>query len=229
MPDQIVAEQNARTIRKRTVQLVLSEATLSSPESSIEGAPDNEHPISEVDRPLLKMLQNVRYIPIRIALFGDAKIGKTSCIVRYLRSREAIDEPFRPELLALLQPSADRFGSFQYSRVEKGSGNIQFHVTLIDPPNDNEAAQVAALRGVDSVLIAFACNNVQSVRSVGSHWVPFVRKWLGPNAPITLLGLKVDQGFDRENILEALSTAGIPSFDLFVHPYERTFWRNWTN
>jgi hypothetical protein len=234
-PDDENAERTERELRRRILSLALrnvkmpfDDAAANESESASEAkkvflATDNELPI-------LRLMQNVSYIPVRIAVLGDPSIGRTTTIMKHLRSYP-IEEPFRDESVELMLPSVDRFGNSIYTTVEKGPGKWDFSVTIVDPPSHDPSSQIAALRGTDAVVIGFACDNIASIRSIASTWVPFVRKWLGHSIPISVVGFKADrtaEGVSGTTIFETLFCVGIRSFDLCLPPYKKSFWRPWT-
>lgn len=222
------AERKMREIRSRIFSVVLRGLTL-HPKTAIEVA---DPTILNVPTPTevlaLKMIENVRYIPVRIVMLGDAQIGRSTAITKFLRYFP-VEGPIRDDHMSLLSPAQDRFSNKLFQTVERG--NRPFQITIVEPPSDNIAAQIAALRGADSVIIGFACNSRDSILSVISKWVPFVRKWLGNSVPISVVGCKVDTITDAQSateVFEILSSAGIHSFDLCLAPYIRCFCRAWT-
>jgi hypothetical protein len=224
------AERHTRDLKRRAISLVLR-GVKEVPDEIEEGQelrPDLIPTKAEIS--MLRMLHDVRYIPIKLAFLGDPKIGRTMTIMKYLRSYP-LDNPLPDEHAALMTPSTDQFGSNLFHTVEKGPGDRLFHVTIVDPPSDNIMAQISSLRDVDAVLLGFACNNLETITSVADKWVPFVRKWLGNSVPISVVGLMVDliaQGVSGTTIFEMLYPVGIRSFDLCLPPYKKSFCRAWT-
>jgi GTPase SAR1 family protein len=235
-PDDIRAEQRERDLRRRAVSLVLQKVKLGSESSQDEGESGQEGSNEMIAQPnevhLVELLSKVTSIPIRMTCLGDPSIGRTTAILKYLRSYP-LDEPFRADIMEYLASGTDRFGNNVYTTNEKGPGqNLPlFHISIIDPPSGNLPAQIASLRGVDSVMIGFAVDKLESIESVASYWVPLVRKWLGSSVPITVVGFKVDlmaAGVSGTTIFEILNSVGIRSFELCLPPYKKSFWSAWT-
>lgn len=230
-PDTHVAEQRARDLKRRLVSLSLRNVQMptSEPSSADENASTQCKP-TDSEIPLLKQLASVRYIPIKLVVLGEPSIGRTTSIMKYLRSYP-LEDPYRAEAMELMSPSVDRFGNKIYTTNEKGSGLTNFQITIVDPPSNNEAAQIAALRGADAVIVGFSINDKPSIEAVVSKWVPFVRQWLGPAAPITAVCFKLDViGNDivyGSHIFATLMKVGIKAFELSVPPYKKSFWRAW--
>ena len=236
-PDLAAVEDKMRELRKRAISLALrfpkgpsentASETLMDGEQQEDG--EKEEIMSSSDKIIWKHLEKMTHIPVRVAFLGDSDIGRTSTILRNLRFHPA-DGPIPSDLITTLLPASDRFGSHIFTKCEKGYGKFDFHITIIDPPSASETAQIAALRGVDAVMIGFAVDKKESIMSVVDKWLPFVRKWLGPHIPISAVGTRCDRmadGLPGTEILDILSLGGIKSFDLCVAPYKRCFWTSW--
>lgn len=236
-PDAITIENQLRELRKRAISLALRFPDSSAEESAAEGSytDDAEHEgekemkMTDSEKIIWKHLQHTTYMPVRIAFLGDPGVGRTTTILKHLRFYPD-DAPFPDMVVRNLRPSVDRFDSQVFTKSEKGYGKFDFHVTIVEPPNDSLAAQVAALRGVDAVMIGFAVNNRDSVRSVVEKWIPFVHKWLGQHVPVSVVGTFCDQvaeGLPVTEVQDILSSGGVTTFDLCIPPFKKCFWNAW--
>lgn len=230
-PDTHVAEQRARDLRRRLVSLSLRNVQMPSSDTCFEAETSSNQCIPTASEiPLLKQLASVRYIPIKLVVLGEPSIGRTTSIMKYLRSYP-LEDPYRDEAMDLMTPSIDRFGNKIFTTNEKGSGLTDFQITIVDPPSHNEAAQIAALRGADAVIVGFSINDKPSIEAATSKWVPFVRQWLGPAAPITAMCFKLDvignEIIYGSQIFSNLMKVGIKAFEVSVPPFKKSFWRAW--
>lgn len=236
-PEAIEVEDKLRELRRRALSLALrfpsdeTEESTVEPSNEAEGEPEVEQnaKMSDSEKIIWSHMQGISYIPVRVAFLGDKGVGRTNTILKYMRFFPA-EEPFPSSIVPSLRPPADRFGSTIFTKSEKGYGKFDFHMTVVEPASDSLQSQIASLRGVDAVMIGFAVDNADSLRSVGEKWLPFVRKWLGQHVPVTAVGTFCDrmgEGISVVEIKDVLSAAGLQSFELCIAPYKRCFWNSW--
>lgn len=236
-PDAIEVEDKLRELRRRALSLALrfpsdeAEESTAEPSDEGEGEPETEKKakMSESEKIIWSHMQGVSYIPVRVAFLGDTGVGRTNTILKYMRFFPA-EEPFPSSIVPNLRPPSDRHGSTIFTKSEKGYGKFDFHLTISEPASDSLQSQVASLRGVDAVIIGFAVDNADSLRSVADKWLPLVRKWLGQHVPVTAVGTFCDHMNDGISVVEikdTLSAAGLQSFELCIPPYKRCFWSSW--
>eukprot|EP01084_Bolivina_argentea_P100187 179946_1 len=114
---------------------------------------------------------------VKIAVVGDANIGKTCLLMSYMGNTT---------------PSI--FNSIQIQKDVKIRNAIE-RLTLIlcDTGSSNEYTQYRAksYTNVDIILVSFDVSNIRSLQSIDTKWIQEIQKY-APNAIFILVGLKSD-------------------------------------
>ncbi len=154
---------------------------------------------------------------LKIAVLGDAGVGKTSLCTRLTK------DYFCPgyELTVGLQI---------HSYVASFTGQSQ-HILLYDvagQPRFGEMLDVF-IRGSLGVILVFDCSSILTFLSIEDSWLPFIRKYL-PNVPIVLVASKYDQE-DYIEVIESQVEALLLSFgdDFNFVSFINTSAKNGTN
>nr|CAH0108776.1 unnamed protein product [Daphnia galeata] len=120
----------------------------------------------------------IRDRPLKITVVGDGTVGKTCVLIVY--TKNVFPVQYVPTV----------FDNFSDTIEVDGQS---YNVSLWDTAGqeDYERLRILSYPNTDVFLLCYAVNNRTSFNNVTSKWIPELKHHC-PNAPIVLVGAKVD-------------------------------------
>ncbi|XP_046461822.1 ras-like GTP-binding protein RhoL [Daphnia pulex] len=120
----------------------------------------------------------IRDRPLKITVVGDGTVGKTCVLIVY--TKNVFPVTYVPTV----------FDNFSETIEVDGHA---YNVSLWDTAGqeDYERLRILSYPNTDVFLLCYAVNNRTSFNNVTSKWIPELKHHC-PNAPIVLVGAKVD-------------------------------------
>jgi len=139
------------------------------------------------------------FIKRKILLLGDASVGKTSVIRRF------VVDKFSDDYITTIGTKVTK----KDLRLEQGSRTVDLTMMIWDVLGQKgyKGIQESAFRGARGVILVFDLTRPETKASFEEYWVPRVRGVAG-SIPMIVVGNKVDLVEDKEDALKAVGELG---------------------
>ena len=136
------------------------------------------------------------FIKRKILLLGDASVGKTSLIRRF------VVDKFSDDYITTIGTKVTK----KDLRLELGSRTVDLSMMIWDVLGQKgyKGIQESAFRGARGVILVFDLTRPETRVSFEEYWVPRVRGVAGP-IPMIVVGNKVDLAEKREDAVRAVA------------------------
>src|SRR2546422_1641506 len=139
------------------------------------------------------------FIKRKILLLGDASVGKTSLIRRF------VVDKFSDDYITTIGTKVTK----KDLRLEVGSRTVDLSMMIWDVLGQKgyKGIQESAFRGARGVILVFDLTRPETRLSFEEYWVPRVRGVAG-RVPMIVVGNKVDLAETREDAVKAVADLG---------------------
>ncbi len=139
------------------------------------------------------------FIKRKILLLGDASVGKTSLIRRF------VVDKFSDDYITTIGTKVTK----KDLRLEFGNRTVDLSLMIWDVLGQKgyKGIQESAFRGARGVLLVYDLTRPETRQSLGDYWVPRVRAVAG-SVPMLIVGNKVDLVPSKPTALEEVAEFG---------------------
>jgi len=147
------------------------------------------------------------FIKRKVLLLGDASVGKTSLIRRF------VVDKFSDDYITTIGTKVTK----RDLRLELGNRTVDLSLMIWDVLGQKgyKGIQESAFRGARGVLLVYDLTRPETRESLGEYWIPRVRSVAGA-VPMLIVGNKVDlipsKAKATEEVAEAGKAHGMPPF-----------------
>ncbi|GFR12379.1 ras-like GTP-binding protein Rho1 [Trichonephila clavata] len=127
----------------------------------------------------------------KIVLVGDEKCGKIGLIFNYFSG--ALPNPAEPQIY-----------KDYLTEIEVDGQTIPIVLWIVPAQEHYSAIRTLSYDDSKAVILCYAIDNPTSLRNACEKWYPEIKKYI-PNAPIVLVGNKMDLRSDENTINELAS------------------------
>lgn len=122
---------------------------------------------------------------VKCVVTGDVSVGKTCLLVSY--ATNTFPQEYVPPI-------------FQNYTKNILVGGRPLKLSLWDTPGNSDLDRLRPLSytKADIIIVCFAVDNVESLQSLESKWIPEARQF-APNTPVLVVGTKSDLRDERDN------------------------------
>ncbi|HLE45559.1 MAG TPA: Rab family GTPase [Thermoplasmata archaeon] len=139
------------------------------------------------------------FIKRKILLLGDASVGKTSLIRRF------VVDKFSDDYITTIGTKVTK----KDLRLELGNRTVDLSLMIWDVLGQKgyKGIQESAFRGARGVLLVYDLTRPETRESLGEYWIPRVRSVAGA-VPMLVVGNKVDLAPSKPRAMEEVSDVG---------------------
>jgi len=138
---------------------------------------------------------------IRCIVIGDAAVGKTTLLNALTMSSEKGESSISGEATRAYQEFQK-----EVTLAEDDVVDLMLVDTVGEEPNDKKLPQLYSKANV--FLLCFSVISPSSMESIAEKWLPEIKKYAPPTAPLVLVGTKVDLRYDK-TIVKRLAERGM--------------------